>query len=401
MHSTHSTALTVRNALIFDGTSPELTEGSIVFKDGLIAEVGNVAPQGEVLDVAGKTVVPGLIDAHFHAYAVGLGGFDVERGPLSYAALVGAKRLESALRRGFTTVRDVAGGDVGLARAIKGGLFPSPRYYFTGPALSQTGGHGDPRSADLDLCFSHGHMCAVVDGVDELRRTVRDRFRTGSHAIKIMTSGGVVSLTDPIRVPQYSGEEIRAVVEEAARRGSYVAAHAYSPEAIVHSVENGVRSIEHGNLLDRQTASFMAERGSYLVPTLATYDAMNRRGAGLGLNPVSQAKNAEVLDAGKSAIELALHAGVTVGFGTDLMGDLEDEQLAGVRLHTEVAGVLETLKSMTSVNAALLQDDAIGRISSGAAGDALILDGNPFEDPALLWDEARPRTVIHDGRVVR
>jgi len=401
MHSTHSTVLTVRNALIFDGSSPGLTEGSIVFKDGIIAEVGNVAPQGEVLDVAGKTVVPGLIDAHFHAYAVGLGGFEVERGPLSYAALVGAKRLESALRRGFTTVRDVAGGDVGLSRAIKGGLFPSPRYYFTGPALSQTGGHGDPRSADLDLCFSHGHMCAVVDGVDELRRTVRDRFRTGSHAIKIMTSGGVVSLTDPIRVPQYSGEEIRAVVEEATRRGSYVAAHAYSPEAIVHSVENGVRSIEHGNLLDRQTASLMADRGSYLVPTLATYDAMNRRGAGLGLNPVSQAKNAEVLDAGKSAIELALQAGVTVGFGTDLMGDLEDEQLAGVRLHTEVAGVFETLKSMTSVNAALLQDGAIGRISAGAAGDALILDGNPFEDPAVLWEEERPRTVIHDGRVVR
>ncbi|WP_426303257.1 amidohydrolase family protein [Arthrobacter sp. R-11] len=401
MHSTHSSALTVRNALIFDGSSPELTEGSIVFKDGIIAEVGNVAPQGEVLDVAGKTVVPGLIDAHFHAYAVGLGGFEVERGPLSYAALVGAKRLESALRRGFTTVRDVAGGDVGLSRAIKGGLFPSPRYYFTGPALSQTGGHGDPRSADLDLCFSHGHMCAVVDGVDELRRTVRDRFRTGSHAIKIMTSGGVVSLTDPIRVPQYSGEEIRAVVEEATRRGSYVAAHAYSPEAIVHSVENGVRSIEHGNLLDRQTASLMADRGSYLVPTLATYDAMNRRGAGLGLNPVSQAKNAEVLDAGKSAIELALQAGVTVGFGTDLMGDLEDEQLAGVRLHTEVAGVFETLKSMTSVNAALLQDGAIGRISAGAAGDALILDRNPFEDPAVLWEEERPRTVIHDGRVVR
>ncbi|WP_115787197.1 metal-dependent hydrolase family protein [Arthrobacter silvisoli] len=401
MHSKPGTALTVRNAVIFDGSSPDLMEGSILFKDGIIAEVGNVAPQGEVLDVAGKTVVPGLIDAHFHAYAVGLGGFEVEKGPLSYAALVGAKRLESALRRGFTTVRDVAGGDAGLSRAVKSGLFRSPRYYFTGPALSQTGGHGDPRSADLDLCFSHGHMCAVVDGVDELRRAVRDRFRTGSHAIKIMTSGGVVSLTDPIRVPQYSGEEIRAVVEEANRRGSYVAAHAYSPEAIVHSVENGVRSIEHGNLLDRETAFLMAERGSYLVPTLATYDAMNRRGAGLGLNPVSQAKNAEVLDAGKSAIELALRAGVTVGFGTDLMGDLEDEQLAGVRLQTEVAGVLETLKSMTSVNAALLQDGAIGRISAGAAGDALILDGNPFEDPAVLWDEARPRTVIQAGRVVR
>lgn len=400
MDSVLNQPLTIANALVFDGISPELREASIVFVGGLVAAVGDVAPQGQVVDAAGKVVVPGLIDAHFHAYAVGLGGMDVERSPLSYSALVGAKRLGLALRRGFTTVRDVAGGDRGLARAVEGRLIASPRYYYTGAALSQTGGHGDPRSADIDICFSHGHMCDVVDGIDNLRRAVRERFRTGSHAIKIMASGGVVSLTDPIRLPQYSAEEIRAVVDEAVRRQSYVAAHAYSPEAIRHSVENGVRSIEHGNLLDAPTAALMAEHGAFLVPTLAAYDAMNRRGEALGLNPVSQAKNAEVLSAGKEAIGLALQAGVKVGFGSDLMGDLEDDQLVGVRLQIEAAGVLETLRSMTSVNAELLQNPDIGCIVAGSAGDAILLDGNPFEDPSVLWDETRPRLVIQGGRAV-
>ncbi|WP_427017651.1 amidohydrolase family protein [Pseudarthrobacter sp. P1] len=400
MDSAPNQALTLVNARIFDGSSPDLIEGSIVFRGGRVAGLGDVAPQGQVVDAGSKVVVPGLIDAHFHAYAVGLGGLEVERCPLSYAALVGAKRLGAALRRGFTTVRDVAGGDSGLARAIDAGLLAAPRYYYTGPAFSQTGGHGDPRSADVDICFGHGHMCAVVDGTDNLRRAVRERFRTGSHAIKIMTSGGVVSLTDPIRLPQYSAEEIRAVVDEATRRGSYVAAHAYSPEAIVHSVENGVRSIEHGNLLDRPTAELMAERGAFLVPTLAAYDAMNRRGEDLGLNPISQAKNAEVLSAGKEAIGLALQAGVKVGFGSDLMGDLEDDQLVGVRLQIEAAGVLEALRSMTAVNSELLQNPDIGRLGAGSAGDAVLLDGNPFEDAAVLWDESRPRLVIQHGRIV-
>lgn len=392
--------LTVTNALIFDGSSAGLVEGSLAISGGVVTAVGDVPADGEVLDAGGKVVVPGLIDAHFHAYAVGLGGLEVERGPLSYAALAGSLRLGKALRRGFTTVRDVAGGDIGLAKAVREGLFASPRYLFTGPALSQTGGHGDPRAEDLDLCFSHGHMCDVVDGVDELRKAVRNRFRTGAHAIKIMTSGGVVSLTDPIRVPQYSPEEIRAVTEEAARRNSYVAAHAYSPEAIRHSVENGVRSIEHGNLLDAETAELMARHGAYLVPTLAAYDAMDRLGEGFGLHPVSQAKNAQVLSAGKEAIGLALAAGVKVGFGSDLMGVLESEQLAGVRLQVQASGVLETLRSMTGVNAEILQDPLLGSLRAGSHADAVILDGNPFEDDSVLWDESRPRTVIQAGRIV-
>jgi imidazolonepropionase-like amidohydrolase len=391
--------LAITNALVFDGA--ERSEATIQVADGVIAAVGDEPPPPgvEAIDAHGGTVIPGLIDAHFHAYATDLDVLAIHAAPLSYVALAAARRLEAALARGFTTVRDVAGGDPGLARAIDRGLIRAPRYLYTGPALSQTGGHGDPRPGDVELCARGAHMSEVVDGVDELRRAVRDRFRRGAHAIKVMTSGGVVSPTDPIRRPQYSGEELRAVADEAARRGSYVAAHAYSPEAIVHSVENGIRSIEHGNLLDAPTAAVMARHGAYLVPTLAAYDALDRRGADLGLSPVSQAKNREVLDSGQRAIEHARAAGVPIGWGSDLMGELEDHQLQGLRLQAEVEGPLETLRSATSVNAALLGRDDLGRVAVGAAADLVIFDGDPLEHPELLWAPGG-RTVIAGGRLV-
>lgn len=301
-----SSSLSIINATIFDGVSDELVEGSVHVVDGrIVAAGGTPEPADRVLDARGRTVLPGLIDAHCHAYGIDLDLLKLESAPLSYVALVAARRLAGALARGFTTVRDPSGGDAGLARAITEGLLPSPRYLWTGPALSQTGGHGDVRAADSDLCGCSSHSVEVVDGVDPLRRAVRDRFRRGAHAIKVMASGGVVSLTDPIRIPQYSADEIRAVTEEATRRGSYVAAHAYSPEAIRHAIDNGVRSVEHGNLLDAETAEAMAAAGAFLVPTLAAYDAMDRRGAELGMAPVSREKNREVLEAGRSAVELA------------------------------------------------------------------------------------------------
>jgi imidazolonepropionase-like amidohydrolase len=399
--SSHQASLAINNAVIFDGESAELIEGSIRVEDGAIVEIGTSAQQAdEVIDARGRTVLPGLIDAHFHAYGTGLDLMQIEASPLSYVALAGARRLGATLQRGFTTVRDVAGGDPGLAKAIAQGLLPSPRYLYTGRALSQTGGHGDGRDPALDLCACGGYIGEIVDGVDALRTAVRDRFRRGAHAIKIMTSGGVVSLTDPIRTPQYSPEEVRAVTDEAVRRGSYVVAHAYSPEAIVHSIENGVRSIEHGNLLDQPTAELMAAKDAFLVPTLVTYDAMDRRGRELGMAPVSSAKNREVLDSGRRAIEFARAAGVKIGFGTDLMGELEDEQLEGLRLQIEVDGVLNTLRAATSMNADLIRRDDVGRIRAGAAADLLLLEGNPFLDPAVLWGPRDARVVIQAGRVV-
>ena len=394
-------SITITNARIFDGHSADLIEADIRVEDGVIVEIGtSLVGDGPVVDADHRVVTPGFIDNHFHAYGISLNMMQMEASRTSYVALAGARRLSRALSRGFTTVRDVAGGDIGLSRAIAEGLISAPHYYYTGPALSQTGGHGDPRDAHLDLCCCGSHGTEVVDGVDALRVAVRDRLRTGAHAIKIMASGGVVSLTDPIRIPQYSAEEISVVAEEAARRGTYVAAHAYSPESIIHAVANGVRSVEHGNLLDEESARLMAERGAVLVPTLVTYLAMSERGRDMGMPDVALKKNAEVLEAGKRAIEIATAAGVAVGFGSDLMGELETEQLRGLQAQHEVQGTLELLRSLTSRNAQILGVDKVGSIRPGANGDLVLLAGDPFEDPAALWQESDRRVVIQSGTVV-
>lgn len=397
-----SDTLNVVHARVLDPASGTVTETSLHLAGGRVAVAGSdLPPADRTLDVGGAVVVPGLIDAHFHAYAVGVDPARIEALPMSYVAHGAARRLRAALGRGFTTVRDVAGGDAGLARAIDEGLLVAPRYLHSGPALSQTGGHGDVRTALDTGCACAGIMTEVVDGVDALRRAVRERVRGGAHVIKVMTSGGVVSPVDPIRVPQYSAEEVRAVTTEASRHGRYVAAHAYSPEAIVHSIDNGVRSIEHGNLLDEPTAVRMRDAGAFLVPTLAAYEALDRRGAEVGLSSVGLAKNREVLEHGRRALELAARAGVAIGFGTDLMGDLEDEQSLGLRAQVEVLGALEALRTATVGNAALLGREELGHLGVGAAADLVVLAGDPLEDPAVLWeDRGRPRTVVSAGRVI-
>jgi imidazolonepropionase-like amidohydrolase len=393
--------LTVMNALIFDGHSQDLVEGSIRIEDGVIVEIGSeLKPSERQIEAHGRVVIPGLLDNHFHAYGISLNMIQMEGSPRSYVALKSRKRLEAALRRGFTTVRDVAGGDAGLKMAIDEGLVKSPNYYFTGPALSQTGGHGDSRTAELDVSCSGNHSVEVVDGVENLRLAVRERLRRGAHAIKIMASGGVVSLSDLIQIPQYSSEEIRAVTEESNRLGSYVAAHAYSPEAIIHAVTNGVRSIEHANLLNDAAALAMVERNAVMVPTLITYQAMAKFGRGMGMSEIALRKNEQVLEAGKQAIEIAMSHGIVVGFGTDLMGDLEEAQLEGLRVQHEVQGTLELLRSTTSRNANILRTNQHGWIKPGMTGDLVILDGNPFDRPSLLWTHSEGRIVIKGGDTV-
>lgn len=397
----------LRNGRFLDPDTGVTTDGDMWVHNGLIAEVGAVgpAPKGrgtadETVDLRGATVVPGFIDAHFHAYAAGMGGILMASRTMSYVVINAVNRLQAALRRGFTTVRDVAGGDIGIQQAIESGLLVAPHYLFSGKVLSQTGGHGDVRLAEHDLEPGCDHTHEVVDGVDSLRRAVRERLRTGSHVIKIMASGGVISPTDPIAVPQYSAEEIAVVCEEAARRGSYVAAHAYSSEAVIHAVTNGVRSIEHGNLIDTDAARILAEHEAYLIPTLATYDAMSRRGEQAGLSAIGQAKNAEVLAAGQNAITLARDAGAAIGFGTDLMGDLEDEQLHGIELQSQIQEPLELIRSLTVVNASLIRDPGKGNLNVGTPADLVALRDHPLDDVSVLWDTSRPRRVIKGGAVV-
>ena len=385
--------------MVFDGVSPEPSSHPVHIDGGRIVGLeGPPPPEARVIEADGGLVTPGFLDLHFHAYAVSLDARELEGLPLSYVAAKAAQRLRAALARGFTTVRDVAGGDIGLQMAIDQGLITGPRYLFSGPGLSQTGGHGDMRPGHLSGGSLCTHLSEVVDGVDPLRTVTRDRFRTGAHVIKIFTSGGVFSPTDPLRNPQYSPDEVAAVCYEARVRGSYVAAHAYSPEAIIHSVANGVRTIEHGNLLDEESAALMTERGAYLIPTLGCYDSMHRRGDRLGLPPVSQAKNREVLRKGLASIGIARQARVRIGLGTDLMGDLEDDQLFEFRTRCEVDDLADVLRSATSVNAEIVSRPDLGVIREGATADVVVMDDNPFDRPEALW--AGGRTVIKSGAVI-
>lgn len=289
-----SSSFVFRAARIFDGESGHLRTGlELLVADGVIRQISEspiTVNQGmEIVDCGGRVLMPGLIDAHVHVYASGLNVTRVAQSPPTYLAHFAARFLRSSLDRGFTTVRDVGGADVGLATAIREGLLQgTPRLFYGGRFISQTGGHGDFRPGDYALqmgcCGCHADQLTVVaDGVDAVRRAVREELRRGASHVKLMASGGVASPTDPLERCQYSDEEIRVAVDEATRAGSYVATHCHPAEAVRRSAALGVRSIEHCTLIDDETAAFMAERGAFAVPTIAVIFAFLDEGEKLGL----------------------------------------------------------------------------------------------------------------------
>ena len=317
--------------------------------------------------------------------------------------------LEAALKRGFTTVRDAGGADYGLAMAIKAGLIEGPRLFYSGRALTQTGGHADFRSPEaghdgICLCGQGSRVFGVIaDGVPAVRQAAREELRKGATQIKIMASGGVASPSDPIWNLQYSEEEIRAIVWEAESWRTYVMAHAYTPEAIARCVAFGVRSIEHANLIDAPTAVACAAAGAFVVPTLVTYEALERYGPELGLPTVSLEKLKVVREAGLSSLELLKAAGVSVGFGTDLLGAMQIHQSGEFTIRSEVLSSAEILRSATSMNAALLNAEGdLGVVAAGACADLLVIDGDPLADLTLLQDQGTHIPVIMtDGKFAK
>src|SRR3984957_6887906 len=332
------TRIVFRSARIFDGESEVLRTNENVFVEGgVISEISDRPPDGadEVVDCSDRVLMPGLIDAHVHVYAAGLNIGRVVQSPTSYLAHFAARFLSASLDRGFTTLRDVGGADVGLAMAIKDGLLGTvPRLFYGGRIISQTGGHGDFRPGDHSLetghycgCSYHANELAVIaDGADAVRKAVREELRRGASHIKIMASGGVASPTDPLDRCQYSDDEIRAAVEEADRAGSYVAAHCHPKEAVRRAAALGVKSIEHATLIDQPTADFVAEKGSFAVPTMAVIIALVEEGDKLGFPPVSMEKLRRVADSALSSLEIMKRAGVKMGLGTDLLGMLHVRQ---------------------------------------------------------------------------
>jgi imidazolonepropionase-like amidohydrolase len=381
-----------------------LVEGERIVE---VSERAIGAPGAHRVDLAGRTLMPGLIDAHVHCAITTLNLAAMTSKPITLVAHEAGQILSAMLRRGFTTVRDAGGADWGLAQAVARGLVDGPRLFFSGRVLSQTGGHGDftPREDAPRLCacqiqtsgFSH-----VADGVPAVRKAAREELRRGATQVKIMASGGVASPSDPIWNLQYSAEEMRAIVEEAEGWRTYAMAHAYTPEAIRRAVDAGVRSIEHGNLIDRATAEHMRARGAILVPTLVTYFAIDELGRKLGFPAVSQAKVKDVLDRGLASLEIAQAAGVPMGFGTDLLGETHDQQSREFQLRGQVLPSADVIRSATVTNAGILnRTGELGVVAAGALADLLVVDGDPLANLALLAEpEKSLLAIVKGGRFV-
>jgi imidazolonepropionase-like amidohydrolase len=399
----------LENCLVFDGVSPELRESaSILIENGLIREIGGSsrAPSSaDVIDLRGRFLMPGLIDAHFHSYGSDLNPAAVDRMTPQLRALHAKRILEAALRRGFTTIRDAAGGDISLATALRQGLIDGPRLFYPGLALSQTGGHGDLRAPDhhgLCACAYCGSMSTVVDGPDEMRKAVREQLRQGATQIKLFVSGGVLSPSDPFWMNQLSDEEIRVAVDEAASRRTYVMAHAHTNEATLRCLKNGVRSIEHATAIAADGARAVVDHGAFAVPTLVIIDAVRQLGPSLGIPPVMLGKMEEVGQHALNSLNLLQQAGAQIGFGTDLLGPAMEMQLHEFRLRREVCSSLEILRSVTSVNAALLQQQSLlGAVSVGAHADLLAIDGNPLEDISVMEHPERFAMIMRAGKVIK
>ena len=395
-----------------DPRRDELREGiSVLIEGGTVKEISErplKASTAQHIDLAGRTLMPGLIDAHIH---VVLTEVDLQRlsgVPLTLFAAKASASMHAMLMRGFTTLRDTGGADWGIKAAAEQGLFLGPRLFISGQPISQTGGHADFRLRTQTeifcaCCSGLTWSSRIADGVPEMVKAVRDELRKGADQIKIMVSGGVASQADPLESLQFRMDEIEAAVEEAERWGTYVCAHAYSAKAIERAVKGGVRTIEHGNLIDQATAKLMAEKGAYIVPTLVTYDSLKRRGPEYGLSSYSLKKNELVLEAGVRSLEICRAAGVKIGFGSDLLGQLQNDHCNEFLIRSQAMRPQEIIRSATLVNAEILrQEGKLGELVAGAHADLLVVDGDPYRDLSVFQPERdKIAAIMLAGRFVK
>src|SRR5580698_999816 len=395
-----------------DPRQDELIGGiEVLVEDNLVREVSDrplTASFAQRIDIGHRTLMPGLIDAHIHVVLTEVNLRLLADIPLTLLSAKGSVAMRAMLDRGFTTLRDTGGADWGIKAAVEQGLFVGPRLFIAGQPLSQTGGHGDFRKRTQTqticaCCSGLSWVSRVADGVPDVIKAARDELRKGADHIKIMVSGGVASQLDPLESLQYRVDEIEAAVDEATRWGTYVCAHAYSAKAIERAVTAGVRTIEHGNLIDTPTAQLMAERGAYLVPTLVAYDALKRRGPDYGLSSYSLEKNELVLHAGLRSLEIARDAGVKIGFGSDLLGQLQNDHCNEFTIRREAMPAQEAIRSATLVNAEIVrQQGKIGELIPGSFADLLVVDGDPYSDISVLCGDGRNMAAIMlNGRFMK
>ena len=402
----------IQNSNLLDVEKAEIIEGvNVLIEKNKISELSDKEIKSSTamkIDAKGKTLMPGLIDAHVHITATSVDLGRISNDPHSLTALRAGKLAEAMLMRGFTTIRDCTGADLGFHQAIEDDVLKGPRLFFVGKALGPTGGHGDrrPKTFEGDLCNCYQgtmHDTLTVDGVAEVQKAARRELRKGAHAIKIFASGGVASPDDPIFGLQFSEEEIKTVVDEAYSWDKYVLAHAYTTEAITRAVNCGVRTIEHGNLMDRNTAKLMNKKNVYLVPNLVTYEAMDLEGEKYGLPKVSLEKNKFVKDEGIVALDYAYTEGVKIGYGTDLLGELQVYQSREFILRQNIMPKSEILKSATFINAEIVnQKYQIGIIKEVALADLLLIEGNPLDDFSVFQDQGKYISLImKNGKIYK
>lgn len=410
----------ITNVNIFDGVNDRLTPGSVLIEDNLIKNVGvNVnAPQGTtVIDGGGCTLMPGLTDAHWHALMSTIPFAKVHAEKIGYVHIVAGIAAGETLMRGFTTVRDAGGPVFGLKRAIDEGIIDGPRIFPSGAMISQTSGHGDFRSlndvpnyAGPSLSyFERIGAVAIADGRPAVLQRTREQLMHGASQIKLMAGGGVASNYDPLDVTQYTEDELRAAVQAAENWDTYVTVHAYTPRAIQQAVRAGVRCIEHGQLIDDETAKLLAEKDVWLSlqPFLDDEDAIP-----FNEGSVNKAKQLEMMKGTDLAYRLARKYKVKVAFGTDTVFDAKLATRQGAQLAklTRWYTPFQTLKMATHDNAQLFAlsgkrnpyPGKLGVVEEGALADLLLVDGNPLEDISLIADpEKNFKIIMKDGKVYK
>jgi imidazolonepropionase-like amidohydrolase len=400
----------LRNASVLDTVAGELTpDQSVAIEGGRIAEVGpglSGPADALILDAGGRIVMPGLIDAHTHPAIVDEDIFKMAEWPPTYVAARAGRALEGMLARGFTTIRDVGAGEVGLAQAVEEGYFTGPRIRYGGKQLSQTGGAGDSRAPSRRVYDDNYYSPAIgviCDGVPEVRRAVREEVRRGAHHIKVYLSGAVDSASDRVDSTQFSLEELRAIVEEAQAANIYVTGHAYTSRAINRGLECGVRCIEHGNLMDASSIPIFQKYGAFYVPTIVTYHCLRRK-AQAGLLPKDIAeKNEQVITGAINALSMAQEAGLPIVYGTDLFADTHDYQLEEFIIRSEVQPPADLIRSATSTAARLLQmEGKVGVVASGAFADLLVVEGNPLADIRVLTTPDKTlKLIMKEGQIYK
>lgn len=400
-----STKIILKNCSLIDANNEKPSAPcTVVINNDIIESITHEKCSDEnakVIDLHSHFLLPGLIDNHSHVSATQIDLSDANI-PESYRAIQAKDFLERMLQRGFTSLRDAGGADYGLVLATERGLINGPRIFPSNKAISQTGGHGDfyARNEPFDACFCRcggSSISVIADGIAAVRKTVREQIRQGATQIKIMASGGVASPTDNIHNVQFSEEEISAIVDEANHASTYVMAHAYTPEAISRCVNNGVRSIEHGNLLDEKTARLMHAKGAYLVPTMVVYHSLALLGKEEGFPAESLAKLPEVIENALHSVEIARRENVKVGFGTDLLGPksqaMQSEEFNIRKRGSETAH--QIICSATAINAEILHhENKLGIIKQNAFADLIAVDGNPLNDISLLTGQGEHLSLI-------